>query len=61
MLYDKTPHEVWIAKKPSLKHLITFVYDAYAHFPNEYRSKLDKNDEKCIFTRYKDDLKFCNI
>jgi hypothetical protein len=57
MLDGKTPHEVWIGKKPSLTHLRVFGYDAYVHVPKENRSKLDKNVEKCIFIGYKDGMK----
>jgi hypothetical protein len=42
MLDDKTPHEAWYAKKPSLQHLRVFGCDAYVHVPKENRSKLDK-------------------
>jgi hypothetical protein len=56
-LDDKTPHEVWTGKKPSLTHLRVFGCDAYVHVPKENRSKLDKKDEKCIFIGYKDGLK----
>jgi transposase InsO family protein len=56
-LDDKTPHEVWSAKKPSLQHLRVFGCDAYVHVPKENRSKLDKKAEKCIFIGYKDDVK----
>jgi hypothetical protein len=44
-LDDKTPHEVWSGKKPSLQHLRVFGCDAYVHVPKENRSKLDKKDE----------------
>jgi hypothetical protein len=57
MLDDKTPHEVWSRTKPSLQHLRVFGCDAYVHVPKENRSKLDKNDEKCIFIGYKDGVK----
>jgi transposase InsO family protein len=56
-LDDKTPHEVWSGKKPSLQHLRVFGFDAYVHVPKENRSKLDNKDEKCIFTSYKDGVK----
>jgi hypothetical protein len=56
-LDDKTPHEVWSAKKPSLQHLRVFGCDSYVHVPKENGSKLDKNDEKCIFIGYKDGVK----
>jgi hypothetical protein len=57
VLDDKTPHEVWYGKKPSLQHLRVFGCDAYVHVPKENRSKLDKKDEKCIFIGYKDGVK----
>jgi hypothetical protein len=41
VLDDKTPHEVWIGKKPSLEHLRVFGCDSYVHVPKENRSKLD--------------------
>ena len=34
-LEDKTPHEVWTTKKPSLSHLRVFGCDAYVHVPKE--------------------------
>jgi hypothetical protein len=40
-LDDKTPHEIWTGKKPSLEHLRVFGCDAYVHVPKENRSKLD--------------------
>jgi hypothetical protein len=58
---EKTPHEVWTGKKPSLTHLNMFGCDAYIHVPKENRSKLDKNVEKYIFIGYKDGLKGYNI
>ena len=41
VLEDKTPHEVWTRKKPSLSHLRVFRCDAYVHVPKEKRTKLD--------------------
>ena len=57
VLDDKTPHEVWSGKKPSLQHLRVFGCDAYVHVPKENRSKMDKKAEKCIFIGYKDGVK----
>ena len=54
---DKTSHEVWTGKKPSLSHLRVFGCDAYIHVPKEKRTKLDNKSKRCIFTRYKDGLK----
>jgi hypothetical protein len=56
-LDDKTPHEVWYGKKPSLQHLRVFGCDAYVHVPKENRSRLDKKAKKCIFIGYKDGVK----
>jgi hypothetical protein len=56
-LDDKTPHEVWSGKKPSLQHLRVFGCDAYVHVQKENRIKLDKKAEKCIFIGYKDGVK----
>ena len=57
VLEDKTPHEVWTGKKPSLSHLWVFGCDAYVHVLKEKRTKLDSKSGKCIFIRYKDGLK----
>jgi hypothetical protein len=56
-LVEKTPHEAWTGKKPSLEHLRVFGCDAYVHVPKENRSKLDNKVEKCIFIGYKDGIK----
>jgi hypothetical protein len=53
VLDDKTPHEVWTSKKPSLEHLRVFGCDSYVHVPKENRSKLDNKFENCIFIGYK--------
>ena len=56
-LEDKTPHEVWTGKKPSLSHPRVFGCDAYVHVPKEKRTKLDNKSEMCIFIGYKEGLK----
>jgi len=60
-LEDKTLHEVWIGKKPSLSHLRVFDCDAYVHLIEEKRTKLDSKYERCIFIGYKYGLKGYNI
>ena len=40
-LGDKTPHEVWYGKKPSLRHLRVFGCEAYVYILKEKRTKLD--------------------
>ena len=54
---DKTPHEVWSGKEPSIAHLKIFGCDAFMHVPKEKRSKLDNKAEKCIFVGYNDGIK----
>ena len=56
-LEDKTPHEVWKGKKPSLSHMRLFFYDAYVHVLKEERTKFDSKFKKRIFIWYKDCLK----
>src|SRR5271156_6868330 len=56
-LVDKTPHEVWTGKKPSLSHLRVFGCDAFVHVPKDKRNKMDSKAEKCIFIGYKDGVK----
>jgi hypothetical protein len=40
-LDDKTPHEVWTGKKPSLTHVRVFGCDAYVHVLKENMDKPD--------------------
>ena len=57
MLVDKTPHEVWFGKKPSIAHLRVFGCDVFMYVQKEKRSRLDNKVEKCIFIGYKDGVK----
>lgn len=57
VLVDKTPHEVWSSKKPSLAHLRVFGCDYFVHVPKEKMRKLDNKAEKSIFIGYKDGVK----
>ena len=56
-LDDKTPHEVWSGKKPSLQHIRVFGFDVYVHVLKENRCKMDKKAETCIFIGHKDGVK----
>ena len=56
-LIDKNSQEVWIGKKPSIKHLKVFGCDAYVHVPKGKRTKLDNKAKKCIFIGYKYGMK----
>src|SRR5579871_5534220 len=51
-IIGKTPYKAWFGKKPSLNHLRTFGYIAYAYIPKEKRYKLDWKITKYIFLGY---------
>ena len=56
-LVDKTAYEVWAGKITSLTHLRVFGCDSFVHIPKERRQKVDSKSGKCIFVRYKDEVK----
>ena len=56
-LVEKTTHDVWSGKKPSIAHLIIFGCDAFMHVPKEKMNKMDNKEEKCIFVGHKDGIK----
>ena len=47
-----TPYEAWTGEKPSVQHLKVFGCEAYAHPPEDERSKLGLKARKCIFLGY---------
>ncbi|MGH7239998.1 MAG: hypothetical protein ACREHG_08020, partial [Candidatus Saccharimonadales bacterium] len=47
-----TPFEAWTGNKPSLGHLKVFGCKAYAHIPDQRRTKLDPKAVQCIFVGY---------
>lgn len=47
-----TPEEIWSGRKPTVSHLRVFGCDAYAHVPDECRTKFDPKSKKCIFVGY---------
>ncbi|XP_075084834.1 uncharacterized protein LOC142168073 [Nicotiana tabacum] len=46
---DKTPQEAWSGFKPKVAHLRVFGRIAYAHMPDEKRSKLDDKSDSLFF------------
>lgn len=56
-LSDTVPEQVWTNKNVNLKHLKVFGCEAYAHIPDEKRSKLDPKSKKYIFVGYCEDSK----
>ncbi|TYK18362.1 Retrovirus-related Pol polyprotein from transposon TNT 1-94 [Cucumis melo var. makuwa] len=51
-LWNKTPQQAWTGRKPSIGHLRVFGCMAYAHIPDQKRSKLDDKSEKYVFVGY---------
>ena len=49
---DKTPQETWSGRKPNVDHLRVFGSIAYAHVPQQERSKLDDRSVKHVFIGY---------
>ena len=60
-LVDKTPMEVWLGHKPSLRHLRVFGCEAHAHVPKEKWTKLDNKAIKCVFIGYSYGVKGYNL
>jgi hypothetical protein len=51
-LDSKTPQEAWSGRKPDVFHLRVFGYKAFAHVPNEKRTKLKSKSMPCVFFGY---------
>ena len=49
---SQTPQEAWIGVKPRVNHLKDFGSIAYAHVPDQGRSKLDYKSVKQVFIGY---------
>jgi len=52
VLNSKTPQEVWSGRKPDVFHLRVFGCKAFAHVPDEKRTKLESKSMPCVFLRY---------
>jgi hypothetical protein len=60
-LENITPQEVWCGVKPSVAHLKVFGSVAYAHIPDQKRTKLDDKSKKLIFIGYDEKSKAYNL
>jgi hypothetical protein len=60
-LENITPQEAWCGVKPSVTHLKVFGSVAYAHIPDQKRTKLDDKSKKLIFIRYDEKSKAYNL
>jgi hypothetical protein len=51
-LDSKTPQEAWSGRKPDVSHLRVFGCKAFAHVPDEKRTKLKSKSIPCVFLGY---------
>jgi hypothetical protein len=51
-LNSKTPQEAWSGRKPDVSHLRVFGCKAFAHVPDEKRTKLQSKSMPCVFLGY---------
>jgi hypothetical protein len=51
-LDSKTPQEAWSGRKPNVSHLRVFGCKAFAHVPDEKRTKLESKSMPCVFLGY---------
>jgi len=56
-LGDQTPQEAWSEQKPTVSHLKVFGSVAYAHVPDQQRTKLEDKSKKYIFIGYDEKTK----
>ena len=59
-LEDQTPQEAWSGYKPTVSHLKVFGSVAYAHVPDQRRTKLDDKSKKYVFIGYDEKMKAFN-
>jgi hypothetical protein len=51
-LESKTPQEAWTGRKPDVSHLRVFGCKAFAHIPDEKKSKSKSKSMPCVFLGY---------
>ena len=56
-LAEQTPQESWSGIKPTVSHLKVFGSMAYAHVPDQRRTKLDDKSKKYVFIGYDEKTK----
>lgn len=54
---DKCPDELWTGKTPNLSFFRVFGCTAFAHIPDQKRTKLDEKGIECTFLGYSDTAK----
>ena len=56
-LANQTPQEAWSGHKPTVSHFKVFGSVAYAHVPDQRRTKLDDKSKKYVFIGYDEKTK----
>lgn len=56
-LDDQTPQEAWSGQKPTVSHFKIFGSVAYAHVPDQQRTKLEDKSKRYIFIGYDEKTK----
>ena len=56
-VWGMTPQKAWSGRKPGIAHLRVFGSKAYAHVPDQTRSKLDDKSKPYIFIGYDSNTK----
>ena len=56
-LDDQIPQEAWSGQKPTISHLKVFSSVAYAHIPDQRRTKLEDKSKRYIFIGYDEKTK----
>jgi hypothetical protein len=56
-LEDKTPQEAWSGRNPTVSHFRIFDSMAYAHVPDQQRTKLEDKSKKFVFIGYDEKTK----
>ena len=60
-LVGKNPYDSCTCKRPSLTHIRVFGCDSFVHILKEKQTKLENKLENCIFTEYKDGVKWYKL
>ena len=60
-LDDQTPQEAWSGQKPTISHLKVFGSVAYAHIPDQKRTKLEDKSKRYIFIGYDEKTKWYKL
>ena len=55
---NKSPYEIWMGKKPRIKHLRIIGSKCYAHIPDAKRKKMDKKAVKGFLVGYDEDERY---